>query len=211
MTPEERSSAEEGKVWIRCSLYVTTHLEDFADRWGSLVAKSPALVIACCVIVTAGIASGLVRFREEKSPERNWIPADSRFMRDSEWIAREFPDQTRSQLVIVAADNVLEPDVIEQIVELHHKITAITLIQESLNGSEVTVSWDDLCATIPEVPLSFLFGEDFDPTGVINAGLFSLQDYCGFLDDLPTRGMRWYPPETSGVEAREETINWGGH
>jgi hypothetical protein len=28
---------------------------------------------------------------------------------------------------------------------------------------------------------------------------------------LDNRGMRWYPPETSGVEAREETINWGGH
>ncbi|CAG0891879.1 unnamed protein product [Cyprideis torosa] len=142
-----RPKENRGSRLVRCSVWITSHLEDAAERWGYLVASHPLKVIVGVLVVSCVFGVGLIRFREEKHPDRNWIPAQSEYMRDSEWIAREFPEDARSQLVIVAADNVLDPDVLSQMVVLHHRITQISVDETFPNGTEFTVKWEYLCAT----------------------------------------------------------------
>jgi hypothetical protein len=44
-----------------------------------------------------------------------WIPPDSNFLRDTDWIHAEFPNDLRNHFVIYSADNLLEPETLREV------------------------------------------------------------------------------------------------
>lgn len=58
---------------------------------------------------------GLLRFRQEKNPMELWIPQGSDFKRDTDWIIDTFKEGYRMQYVLVTAEDVLVPQVIQKV------------------------------------------------------------------------------------------------
>lgn len=47
---------------------------------------------------------------------RLWVPQDSEFVRDTEWMFEHFGQGLRMEGMILTADNVLEPEVLAKVV-----------------------------------------------------------------------------------------------
>ena len=60
----------------------------------------------------------MIRFELKDSSEPIWIPEDSDVIKNQEWVDREFPVKYRYNILIITADNVLEPSVIKQVIIL---------------------------------------------------------------------------------------------
>ena len=56
--------------------------------------------------------SGLLNYKSEGNPYKLWIPKDSDFVKNTDWLWNHYPPNTRFHSVIVTAPNVLNPDVI---------------------------------------------------------------------------------------------------
>lgn len=54
--------------------------------------------------------SGLYCFHQEKNPIRLWIPQDSDFVRDTDWMIDRFGQGLRMENMLLTAENVLEPE-----------------------------------------------------------------------------------------------------
>ncbi len=54
-------------------------------------------------------------FYEENTLEKLWVPDDSRAYLDKAWTDKTFTEKLRQNLIIIVADNVLEPEVIQQV------------------------------------------------------------------------------------------------
>ena len=81
-------------------------------RWGIAVAKYPWYFIVG-VLITAGTCSiGLVNFTTENRPTKLWIPQDSGFVENTEWLQNNFPNDIRLQSMILATEDVLRPEVL---------------------------------------------------------------------------------------------------
>lgn len=50
---------------------------------------------------------GLYRFRQEKNPLKLWIPPDSDFLRDTEWLISQFGEAQRLETFILTGDDIL--------------------------------------------------------------------------------------------------------
>nr|CAD7259163.1 unnamed protein product [Timema shepardi] len=57
---------------------------------------------------------GLLRFYQEKHPLKLWIPPNSDFSHDTEWLITQFGEGIRTQAVLVTAPDVLTPHVLQQ-------------------------------------------------------------------------------------------------
>lgn len=80
-------------------------------RLGYTVAKSPIKTIAITFTFTVLCGAGSFKFYKEKNPLKLWIPPDSKFLRDTEWLMKSFQEGTRPQSVLITADDVLQPSV----------------------------------------------------------------------------------------------------
>ena len=54
-------------------------------------------------------------FHQEKNPVKLWVPQDSDFVRDTEWMFKQFEQGLRIENMILTADNVLEPKVLTKV------------------------------------------------------------------------------------------------
>ena len=59
--------------------------------------------------------SGLYFFHQEKNPVKLWVPQDSDFVRDTEWMFKQFEQGLRIENMILTADNILEPQVLTKV------------------------------------------------------------------------------------------------
>lgn len=59
--------------------------------------------------------SGLYFFHQEKNPVKLWVPQDSDFVRDTEWMFEQFEQGLRMENMILTADDVLEPEVLARV------------------------------------------------------------------------------------------------
>lgn len=66
---------------------------------------------------------------------------ESQFLKDTEWIMDRFEEGTRVQAVLITADDVLTPEVLQRALKVHNQITSF-FITES-NGTRF--KFDDLC------------------------------------------------------------------
>ena len=76
------------------------------------MAKNPWKFIVGSLVITATCAIGLLNFTTENRPTKLWIPQDSGFVENSEWLQHNFPNDIRLQSVALVNDDVLRPEIL---------------------------------------------------------------------------------------------------
>ncbi|KAL0275927.1 UNVERIFIED_CONTAM: hypothetical protein PYX00_003640 [Menopon gallinae] len=174
---------------------VVGSIEKFFYWYGLMIARNPWRFLIGCLIFAAISSLGLLVFRQEKNPMKLWIPHNSDFSRDTNWIIENFKEGYRMQYVMVKAQNVLEPSVLQEVERLRRRVNAV-------NAQNTT--WEDICFRIPAAKRdaikftdffgrkkrSFFFLPKSDDDSV--AGLpfdpslyMSYTSYCSLVNKLP--------------------------
>lgn len=88
-------------------------------------------------------AFGFLRFRQEKNPLKLWVPPDTTFIRDSEWLMSTFQRGFTEEAIMVIADDVLTPETIGKvnmlciIISYTFHVPYIVLVGRSSSGFDV--------------------------------------------------------------------------
>jgi len=138
------------------SRLTTSSLENFFLWYGSFLAKYPLRSVCICLLIPALCSIGLLSFKEESNPYKLWIPQDSDYIKDHEWLWENYPPEIRFNSIILTAENVLTPKIFNKLYELHNRVVQAQ--------SEDGKSWEDVCYKVPYIDidtLSFLL-EDYD-------------------------------------------------
>lgn len=104
-------------MWIKEKFFVFDYIIEYCDffRLGLRIARRPLKwIIGSAVIVLISL-SGLYFFHQEKNPIRLWVPQDSEFVRDTEWMFEKFDQSLRLENMILTADNILEPEILAKV------------------------------------------------------------------------------------------------
>ena len=72
-------------------------------------------MIALCLIACGLCGIGLIEFYAEGNVYKLWIPTNTDFVEDSEWLAENFPPDKRYNNAILAGDNVLTPEILREV------------------------------------------------------------------------------------------------
>ena len=76
------------------------------------MATYPWFAILGCFVIAGLSAIGLLEYRVENNAFKLWIPDNSEFLANYNFLQKNFPPDTRFNNFIVSGDNVLTPDVI---------------------------------------------------------------------------------------------------
>jgi len=143
-----------GKRW---NLFSSEILERFFNWYGCKVGKYPLTFICITLLIPALSSIGLLKFKTENNPYKLWIPQDSDYLRNHEWLWENFPDDIRFNSLILTADNVLTPHVLKKLLKIHRKVENTT--------SHTGRTWSEYCHTIPFIdlePIADLLNDDYD-------------------------------------------------
>ena len=116
-------------------------MEAFFYFYGKSIASRPYSFISLCILLTALSALGLFNFHQESAGVRLWMPDESEFKQNSEWLWANYPPSLRYASMLFLADNVLEAPVIQTMYRVRKKIAAI---RTSFNET-----WSDVCQKAP--------------------------------------------------------------
>jgi len=122
----------------KASHIVIDSLERFFLWWGKFVSLHPYPVICTCIIITALSSIGFLRFRMEHHANLLWIPADSKYNINEDWLEKFFKKNERDQIVLFKSDNVLTPKALNEMLNIHKHVQNI-----SVDGK----TFDNICAT----------------------------------------------------------------
>ncbi|KAK0173536.1 hypothetical protein PV328_006715 [Microctonus aethiopoides] len=118
-------------------------VEHFFYRLGLNISQRPIKWIIGISIVVLLCLGGLYRFHQEKNPLKLWVPPDSDFVKDTEWLMSKFKDGQRIETMIFTADNIFQPYALYQL----NEITKLTI--DAQTNSEPKLGWTDVCFKIP--------------------------------------------------------------
>jgi len=124
----------------KTSNIVIDSLERFFLWWGKFVANHPYPVIFSCILATALSSLGFLRFRMEHRANLLWIPSDSPYNINEDWLETYFKKDERNQIVFFQSENVLTPTAINQMFDIYQRIKGIEVDGKTFNN---------LCATVP--------------------------------------------------------------
>merc|ERR1711892_161008 len=124
----------------KASGFIISKLELLFFKWGRFVSLHPYPVILSSVVITALCSLGFLNFRSEHKANLLWIPADSDYNVNQDWLDSHFKKNTREEVAVFVSDNVLTPDALKLMLQVH---TAVGGIQE--DGK----TFEDICARIP--------------------------------------------------------------
>jgi len=119
-------------------------LEAVFFRWGKFVSAHPYPVILASVVFTAICTLGFINFRQVHQANLLWIPPESEYNVNQAWLDVNFKGNSRGQLILFKADNVLTPQNIQRMFKLHKAIS------ELRTGSS---TFQDICTKIPIVDI----------------------------------------------------------
>lgn len=80
----------------------------FLYRLGTSIAQSPLKWMLGCSVIMLSCILGLLRFQQEKNPLKLWVPPNSDFVSDTEWLMSHFKEGLRMETFILTGGNVLE-------------------------------------------------------------------------------------------------------
>ncbi|CAK9806362.1 Patched domain-containing protein 3 [Anthophora quadrimaculata] len=167
-------------------------VEHFFYQLGLKIARRPLKwLIGSTVIVLISLA-GLYRFRQEKNPVRLWVPQNSEFVHDTEWMFEQFGQGLRMENMILTADNVLEPEALAMLNEITKQVISTQTPDQ--------ITWTDVCFKVPVISgivhrkkrsksLDDFF--DIEPEVQINKTKFEpavhadSELYCNIVNNLP--------------------------
>ncbi|XP_044257240.1 protein patched homolog 1-like isoform X1 [Tribolium madens] len=165
--------------WYQRFTYTVVNFTEYIFyNLGRKVGHSPKKTILFCWIFVLLSSLGFLRFHQEKNPMKLWVPRNSKFVKDTEWLMEKFQLGYRPQVVQIVANDVLTPEILQQLLELDFKI------DNTITAKNVT--WSDVCFTIPKVNkelLRLMEGDkksnvtEKDPSVTMNAAL-----YCSFIE-----------------------------
>lgn len=146
---DSRSDSVNLKWYEKFSFTIVVRTENFFYSLGYRVASRPVLTIILCWTFVIMASLGFLRFRQEKNPMKLWVPSNSEFVHDADWLMRTFQRGFRPEVAIIEAEDVLTPDVLQK----------VALLEEKVANSRTTtgISWKDICFKIPEVDGSMDF------------------------------------------------------
>lgn len=82
---------------------------------GLKITRHPKRWITASLIVIAFCTIGFYRFRQEKNPLKLWVPPDSDFIRDTEWLISQFGEAQRQETIILTGDDILTPEALYKV------------------------------------------------------------------------------------------------
>ncbi|KAK5643298.1 hypothetical protein RI129_007143 [Pyrocoelia pectoralis] len=169
------------KCYDKCSYSIVTFTEYFFFNLGFKVASRPWTTICICWLIVILSAFGFFRFHQEKNPLKLWVPSQSTFYHDTNWLMSKFQNGFRLESVLFEAPDILTPDALKEILKIDRRIKSIVTSEG--------VGWEDICFKIPEVDssLDFLYKskskngtvEIFDPSVILSPSA-----YCKMLESF---------------------------
>ena len=84
-------------------------------RLGCKVATYPLPVIVVSLLVTGLGAAGLASIRLENNAIKLWIPQQSDFTRNYNWLYDNHPPEFRQHSIIVHGEDILTPEAIQKV------------------------------------------------------------------------------------------------
>lgn len=120
----------------------------------------------------------MFRFHIEKNPMNLWVPPESDFRQDTNWFIDKFGIGFRLQRILIVADNVLEPQVIEAIHNITNKINSLEVKYQS-----ETINIKDLCYKVPVVNI-YDASKNNEDDFTDNTLWFDDEFYCSFLEEF---------------------------
>ncbi|CAH1243988.1 NPC1 [Branchiostoma lanceolatum] len=134
--PRQQGVTRRPNCMKRCSNVFVSALEGFFYRLGKLVAGHPWLTILLTLLLGGSLSAGMVKFYQESRQEKLWIPYGSQALVHQEWIDEKFPAKFRFEFVLIEADNVLVPSVLQAMLALDTSLK---------NVSTDATNWTSIC------------------------------------------------------------------
>ncbi|XP_014213139.1 protein patched homolog 2-like [Copidosoma floridanum] len=171
-----------GKLY-RVAQAISLRVESFYYNLGLQIARRPKRWMLGCSILVVLCIGGALRFRQEKNPLKLWVPPDSDFIRDTEWLMSTFQEGVKIESFIFTADDVLEPRALLRL----NEITARLIDAQSQNSPKI--AWTDVCFKVPIVTvISQQLGDPANPykPGFDPAAHLPPRFYCEIINSLPS-------------------------
>jgi len=130
-------------------------LEKFFYRWGIFASKHPYPVILVSLIFTICTGIGFINFRQEHQADKLWIPPSSQYLVNKKWLSGNFKGKHRHEILLFQKDNILTPEALIQMWEIHKKISEI-----EISG----FNFKDICS---KNPVGNIFHSDLSTTSYI--------------------------------------------
>lgn len=119
-------------------------LESGFQKYGEAVARWPVAFIIGSIIVCAICSSGIMLLEENTNGNELWVPQDSDFKANGDYVAASLPPRPRFHSVIFEADqNILKAKTFQEILKWRLEI------QQVNNGA-----WERACMRIPSLACS---------------------------------------------------------
>lgn len=113
----------------------------FIYRLGFTVAASPRKTILLAWLSVLICCLGFFNFTQERDPLKLWVPSNSQFLKNTEFIIKKFGEGIRTQNVLIVAErNVLTPDVLLKLDIINREINAIRVM-----GDNGVVDFEKIC------------------------------------------------------------------
>eukprot|EP00092_Neocalanus_flemingeri_P040503 GFUD01044108.1.p1 GENE.GFUD01044108.1~~GFUD01044108.1.p1 ORF type:complete len:1044 (-),score=198.42 GFUD01044108.1:97-3228(-) len=176
------------KALLCCKYGAMNSLERYFRWHGRLIARQPAMFIFLSVIVTIVCGLGLIGFYEESDMTALWVPKGSKLRNNVEWVQQNFPQQLRFNQVIFKADNVLTPEVLQEMFNLTVRMREVTHDNQT---------WQDVCFRVPVVTKP----KCFDPSQLKYLSLFGKRRKRDLDND------DWFEEDFELDDLTDETYN----
>lgn len=144
--PKKKSIKSPQAVWETVSSISVNFVEKIFYSLGVIVANHPWKTVIITLTFVCLSCIGLLKFHTEKNPMKLWVPPDSDFYYDTNWYINKFGTAFRLQKIIVAADDVLDPQVLKTIYNITNQVNSISLDYENK-----ILTINDLCYKVPIV------------------------------------------------------------
>ncbi|XP_055549152.1 patched domain-containing protein 3-like [Wyeomyia smithii] len=129
----------------RLSYNVSNAIGQFFYRLGRHIAKNPWRTIVISWLVVACCSLGFFQFHKEKSPMKLWIPHNSKFLHDTNWLTEHFEEGNRIETVMLTAPDVLTPEVLQQLASITEEVVAL----EASDTKGRSYTWKNVCFKVP--------------------------------------------------------------
>ncbi|XP_078591366.1 patched domain-containing protein 3-like [Branchiostoma floridae x Branchiostoma japonicum] len=123
-----------------CNSFIEEAMESFFYRLGSFVGSRPWTTIIIVGILGAACGIGMAQL-EVDSDQSIFVPLGSAVLKNKEWVKKAFPSNFVFENVLVEAENVLTPEVLQSMLKLDNRIR---------NISTGSADWESLCFILDE-------------------------------------------------------------
>lgn len=107
------------------------------------MATYPWATIGLCFAFVFLTGLGFLRFRTERDPLKLWIPHNSKFLADTEWLVNTFKEGVRMEHSLITAPNVLHPDVLSRLLDITE---AVLTLEADIDDPKLDkVKYSDIC------------------------------------------------------------------